>query len=165
MTDPEVERHSNGSRRSIKRVPLVDRFWMNVRKSEGCWLWEGGLSRGGYGAIRSSGKMRRAHRLAWELYYSAPVPEGIYVLHSCDQPRCVSPLHLRLGTHSENMADRKSRRREARGEHVGRAKLTSENVLEIRESTVSAGKLAKVYGVSDVTICNVRNMRYWKHVQ
>ena len=83
---------------------LIDRFWEKVDKSSECWNWLGVKSKG-YGQIKVNGKHRYAHRISWDLHY------GVYlgnldILHSCDNPSCVNPKHLSLGTHKENMADR-----------------------------------------------------------
>ncbi len=86
--------------------PLEERFWAKVRKSDGCWEWTGAANRQGYGRIalgRASGP-RRAHRIAWELTHG-PVPDGLWVLHHCDNPPCVRPDHLWLGTRADNARD------------------------------------------------------------
>ena len=89
--------------------PLEQRFWPKVQKSDGCWLWiAGGDSETGYGRIRAGGRgttQLLAHRAAWELT-NGPVPDGLWVLHHCDTPRCVRPDHLFLGDHADNMGRR-----------------------------------------------------------
>ena len=91
---------------------FVDRFWRRVSKGDECWLWTAYKS-GGYGVLCCGrrGLNRRAHRVAWEIT-NGPIPEGLYVCHSCDNPSCVRPAHLFLGTQSHNMSDmwRKERR-------------------------------------------------------
>lgn len=89
-------------------VPIEKRFWEKVKKASNdeCWLWLGGKTYGGYGVIGSGGRhgLIRAHRLSWEIANSK-IPEGLWVLHKCDNPPCVNPKHLFLGTQSDNMND------------------------------------------------------------
>ena len=88
-----------------KPEPMEIRFWRFVEKTEGCWLWTGAKTGGGYGYIRRSGKEKMsAHRASWEMH-NGPVPEGLWVLHRCDTPACVRPDHLFVGTRADNMRD------------------------------------------------------------
>lgn len=87
--------------------PLADRFWPKVQKGEGCWEWIGSRNAAGYGKMTVGGRGAghvRAHRVSWELA-NGPVPEGLWVLHTCDNPPCVRPDHLWLGTRLDNMRD------------------------------------------------------------
>lgn len=77
------------------------------RNDRGCWLWAGTKDMDGYGSIRHGDKMKRAHRLSWELH-KGPIPAGAHVLHKCNNPACVNPSHLSIGDHLANMQDRKS---------------------------------------------------------
>jgi hypothetical protein len=169
-------------------LPLGPRFWSKVDKSGGddaCWLWAGKNLVQGYGRLDGpiSGKKMLAHRLAWTLTHGA-IPDGLCVLHRCDTPLCVNPAHLWLGTRAENNADcnnkgrrnqahgdacasRKYRDRMPRGEQVNLAKLTTENIHEIRAlaaAGTSSPKIAKAYSVDRSTIRNVLNGRTWFHV-
>ena len=115
----------------------------------GCRIWQGTCASGhmGYGAMRVDGKMRVAHRIAWELEYGA-VPEGKILLHSCDVPQCVEVSHLRAGTHAENMRDCLERGRKQLG-------LTEEQVHKVRELWglgVSITRLSRDFDVSRKTI-------------
>lgn len=86
---------------------IAERFWQKVQKGDGCWVWTGAVvlgKREKYGRFLFNGKVRGAHRVAWELT-NGPIPEGIFVLHHCDNPPCVRPDHLFLGTNSTNMLD------------------------------------------------------------
>jgi len=96
----------------------IDRFLNKINKTPTCWLWEGCLRTDGYGCFRLNGKTRTTHRLAYE-WLVAPIPLGLQVLHRCDNPSCVNPNHLWLGTHGDNMRDAAAKGRLAsqKGEH------------------------------------------------
>lgn len=88
----------------------MDRFWSRVDKDGACWEWAGARHPQGYGVFSAGGRSLRAHRFAFQLA-NGPIPEGMFVLHSCDNPPCVNPAHLRLGSHADNMRDMSARRR------------------------------------------------------
>lgn len=135
------------------RQPVQTRFWPKVRVAEGCWEWLGARQTSGYGAFRMSQprRMVAAHRAAYELTYG-PIPEGLVVCHHCDNPTCVRPDHLFLGTLADNSADMVAKRRSCAGQRHGNHKLTTAQVAEIRRlyaaGTVSQHKLAEAFGVS-----------------
>jgi HNH endonuclease len=83
----------------------VDTLFDNAEPSGDCWLWTRAKNSKGYGIVRTYGRIRRAHRVAHELR-NGPVPDGLFVCHSCDTPGCINPDHLWTGTHKENVADR-----------------------------------------------------------
>lgn len=155
-----------------KRGPNADnwiiRFWRYVEKTENCWLWVG-LSKGHpYGTIKVGNRGVGAHRASYELHYGA-FERSLHVLHKCDNPRCVRPDHLFLGTHQANMKDRNKKGRFARlaGEKNGEHVLIEKQILKIRRSRpkVSVKELATLYGVSVACIEDVIYRRTWKHVQ
>ena len=80
------------------------RFWSKVKKTQDCWIWTASRTDRGYGSFGLDGKVRRAHRVAYELAVG-PIPDGMSILHACDNPPCVNPAHLRVGTQVQNMAD------------------------------------------------------------
>ena len=136
----------------------------SVNAKTGCWECTSSPDNE-YGRIRLNGKQHLAHRVSWETHNGA-VPDGLLVCHRCDNPKCINPEHLFLGTHSANMADmsRKGRRRgivAVNGERHGRAKLTNSDVIVIRSSVQSAKSLACDYGVSDRQIRNIRSGKSW----
>ena len=95
----------------IHSLPWEFRFWVRVVKRKGgCWEWIGPRDRYGYGRASRIKKPVRCHRYVWE-QYNGPIPDGLCVLHSCDNPPCLNPAHLRLGTHQQNVNDRSSRGR------------------------------------------------------
>jgi hypothetical protein len=104
-----------------------------------------------------------ASRVAYEICVG-PIPDGLHVLHNCDNPSCVNPRHLFIGTHVDNMRDMASKGRAPRGERSGNAKLNAEQVKEILESEVSSRKLAPMYAVSDRQIRSIRAKQWWKHI-
>ena len=131
-----------------------------------CHEWIGSINDSGYGAFVVNGKREFAHRVAMRLQ-GYTLSGGECVLHKCDNPKCVNPEHLFIGTRMDNNADakRKGHHRFAIGELQGCAKLTEEAVLEIRASNKSNRKLAAYYGVGYSTIKDARNGKTWKHVQ
>lgn len=151
-----------------KVTPWQDRFWTSVenRGGEGCWPWIGGKDDRGYGKASVGGqKWKRAPRVAWELT-NGPIPDGLHVLHRCDNPPCVNPAHLFLGTNRDNHADKVAKGRQARGERCGHNKLTEDDVVAIRYAVVVCGarqrELSRALGVSAQTVCNVVNRSSWR---
>ena len=83
----------------------MERFWSKVEKTDGCWIWMASRDPKGYGTFGFEGRVHKAHRVAYILAFGE-VPNGAHVLHSCDNPHCVNPSHLRPGTHTDNMQDK-----------------------------------------------------------
>lgn len=112
----------------------------------------------------TKGRYARAHRIAYRMFKGA-IPHGMVVMHTCDNPWCINPKHLAIGTHGDNYADMRTKERYRRGEGVYLSKLTEDNVRKILLSSSSLSDLAKEYGVSKSAIWSVINRRTWKHVQ
>lgn len=165
----------------IKFLPIVlteiqiQYFWEKVAivDRELCWEWTAGRNRTNYGmfALELGPEKKiihyQSHRVAWFLTYG-PIPDGLIVCHKCDNPPCVNPAHLFLGTYQDNARDRasKGRSRPRKGETNGNSKLTLEQVLEIRSRfkprVVTRVKLAEEYGVNVETIGRIVQGRGWK---
>lgn len=130
-----------------------------------CWNWTAAKNERGYGKYGADRAWVLAHRKAYELL-CGPIPSGFEVCHSCDNPSCINPFHLFLGTHQENMEDMaaKGRHGKAIGEQQGSSKLTTANVIMIRTSPLPSTKLAVILGVSATRIQQIRKGKGWKHV-
>lgn len=112
---------------------VLERFEVKVRKTETCWIWTAGCL-GGYGRFRFNGCTQNAHRVSWELF-CGPIPSGMHVLHDCDNPPCVNPAHLFLGTNIDNIADRHRKGRDAKGTKNGQHTMPERTVRGDRHWT------------------------------
>ena len=150
---------------------LEDRFWAKVAKRDGeaCWLWLAG-NKGGYGLLRRPGRNSPqvyAHRLSWEIHHG-PIPRGILVCHRCDNPPCVNPAHLFLGTSRENMMDASRKGRTAVGERSPRAKFTNAVVLDIRRRHRSGQRPNDIARALDIPRRSLDPIIYgktWRHLE
>jgi predicted DNA-binding protein (UPF0251 family) len=166
---------------------LYNRFISKVKRTDGdgCWTWTANTRNGRYGAFHMFDRDVMAHRASW-LLHRGEIPDGMCVCHKCDNPICVNPGHLFLGTASDNMRDmsRKGRggvakgarngkstkpEKTPRGESAGQSKLTNEQVMALRAdgrlSGLSQRKLAEKYGITQATVWNILNGNTWKHLQ
>lgn len=123
-----------------------------------CHVWQWCTDHKGYGrGLERQGQRTRAHRQAWIATYG-PIPDGLWVLHRCDNPPCVNPDHLFLGTHADNMADMVRKGRSTLGQRNGQAKLTDEDVVAIRTATdTTQVALAARYGISQPYVSRIRS--------
>lgn len=125
----------------------------------GCWLWTGSTERRGYGRLRVNGRIRKAHRISWELHVGA-IPIGMGVCHKCDTEECVNPDHLFLGTHAENMADMVAKGRSGASKRCGvlhpLSKFTDEEIRTIRNAAGTQQAIAALFGTTQSTIWAIR---------
>ncbi len=144
-----------------KPKPPEERFWAKVEKGGGCWLWKGGVSPNGYGkfSIRPHRFMYSAHRIAYELV-NGPVPDGMFVLHTCDNRLCVRPEHLRLGSQKDNLLDAVKKGRLSK-------RLTLLQIQQIRtvKARPSTALLARQYKVTPNTIRRILKNEIWRGIQ
>jgi len=151
---------------------LENRFWASIENKSisgaDCWEWVKGKDEKGYGGIFESGRGRiKSHRLSWEINVGE-IPEGFHVLHKCDNPSCVNPAHLWLGTHQDNMKDSKEKGRRPMGEDNVRSKLSVQEVKTIRKlrkDGMKYSELAKMFNVSRQTIPDIINGRCWSWLE
>lgn len=154
---------------TVAGLELKERFFLYVEQGEACWTWIGATDRYGRGRFRNPGGTCVAPRLAWE-FENGPVPEGLRVLHSCDNPNCVNPDHLWIGTQRDNLDDMRKKNRHHHppvmfGESNPFSKLTKDNVIEIRASTNKTNvELGARFNVHPNTISYVRSGKTWGHV-
>ena len=145
---------------------LKELFWEQVRKTDSCWLWTGRIQHGaGYGMFRTF-KRIYAHRISYEIH-KGRIPPGLHVLHHCDNPPCVNPDHLFVGTMKDNIADAVSKRRHAFGSRNGHAKLKEDDVRIIRHcwrNGESQASLGRKFGVSSSTINHIVHGQSWRLV-
>ncbi len=152
----------------------IARFWSKADQASsphGCWLWTGcSRNRDGYGGVNINGSHECAHRVAY-IIARGPIPEGMEVCHNCpggDNPRCVNPAHLFLGTHLDNMADRERKgRRRAIGAKNGSTKLTEDQAREIRRRGLSGencAALGREFGISRSVAWAITRGRDWQHL-
>lgn len=141
-------------------MELTKRFWSKVIKGVDCWKWDAARLTDGYGSFSIKGKTQRAHRVAWELA-NGEIPGGVHVLHRCDNPSCVNPTHLFLGTNRDNIVDSISKGRTNRGTKNGGHKLSEAQVREIRSSSDTLHSLANRYGISIGHAYDIRKRLKW----
>lgn len=160
-----------------------DEYWRNVVRPndpDACWIWHGSIGKNKYGRMTlDTGERVGAHCYSYELHHGEITDRSLEVCHSCDNPPCVNPKHLFVGTHAENMADAKAKNRMActrpgwseaikkflpRGERHHNATLNADSVRLIRTSNEPSNVLAARYGVHAMTVNAIKRFESWKHI-
>lgn len=142
-------------------------FWPKVQRGgpNDCWPWLAACNheRGGYGVFNDRGRMYRAHRLAFELGTGIS-PGRQVVMHTCDNPPCCNPAHLKLGTQAENIADQVAKQRQPRGEKNGQSRLSKVDVLAIRklkQGGASSAAVARAFGINETAVYKIHSRQRW----
>jgi hypothetical protein len=150
-------------------IPLSVKLERHTKDENGCWVWSANKDRDGYGVLTHHRKKQlRAHRASYEFYKGA-IPDGAFVCHSCDNPSCINPDHLFIGSPKDNTQDmiRKGRKGTLLGSVHGMAKLTEEDVTGIRAAREKGELLASIatrYGISFQHVSLIARNKSWRHV-
>lgn len=155
-------------------MTIAERFWCYAGRTntgDECWHWSGHSNSKGYGDLFVEGKYELAHRLAWRIHFGE-IPVGIFVCHHCDEPSCVNPRHLFLGTHADNMADMMAKGRHSHasrnsGEENPHAKLNGIDVQLIRRARAAglrASEIARDFGICTRHVRSIVSRQYWPDV-
>lgn len=148
-------------------ISIATRFWSKVSKTGACWLWTGALDKDGYGHIWTGKRSPSANRISYEINIG-PIPAGMSVCHTCDNPQCVNPAHLFLGTNLDNINDRIQKSRCARGARVGNSKLTDNIVEQIKEKFNTGSAMSNIAKEFNLQLQHVRlivKSKIWKHIK
>lgn len=146
--------------------PFEKKFWAKVQKTETCWLWTGTVNNKGYGETRYEGRFALSHRVSF-IIHKGPIPEGMVVRHRCDNPPCLNPKHLELGTIAENTKDKIMKQRQAQGTTQGHAKFTEQTLREakrLRSDGWTYLELERHFNISRQTISKAVRGETWRHV-
>ncbi len=145
---------------------LRDAFdrYADVGGPSDCWEWTGTITSDGYGRAQCAKEKWSAHRLSYHIF-RGPIPNGLFICHTCDNKKCVNPSHLYAGTAQDNSNDAVERGLQPRGIDMHNSVLTPKDVREIRCSEKSSRALAKQFSVSQATIMKVLTGRTWGHVK
>jgi hypothetical protein len=142
-----------------------DRFLEKVvRHPDGCWKWSAFCMKNGYGLFRRADRHHLAHRVSYELFVGH-LPAGMEVMHVCDNRNCVNPEHLCLGTHVDNVKDCLNKKRHAFGVRHGLAKLSEDQVRDIRAASGTQRTIAKQYDISQAQVSDIKLKKRWAYLQ
>lgn len=159
----------------MNNLSLEDRFMKYVQKSDdpdGCWEWIGCKNSDGYGSFKINNKTYSSHRVSYALFIG-DIPDRMLVCHSCDNPNCVNPAHLWLGTNKDNVTDMYNKGRQShvgapKGENHWSHKLTEQKIYQIHkmiEQGHAQRKIAKMFEISESTVSYIKSNLRWKHIK
>ena len=146
------------------RERLIDTLTkIAVTDTDKCVKWVGYIQPNGYGQVTVNTKVKLAHRVAFATFHGK---EPEVVMHACDNPSCVNVRHLKAGTHTSNVADKVSKSRQTKGSQITQAKLTEEQVLQIRglRDTMTQACIGAKFGVTRSIINRIINRKLWRHI-
>lgn len=159
-----------GQYQRVIKTTLADRLMKKtvINEQTQCWEWQGSTSSFGHGEIYIGGtgpnarKRTMTHRASWEIH-NGPIPDDLCVLHACDNPACINPKHLFLGTKSDNSRDMVEKNRQRSGENLPQSKLTWTQVAAIRKcNSLTQAEIAAIAGVTASVISQIKNNKNWK---
>jgi hypothetical protein len=145
---------------------MLQRFMakVSITPKTDCWLWQATKNKDGYGHFGVAASLpRKAHRVSYEMFCEE-IPAGKIICHRCDNPSCVNPDHLFVGSHADNSRDRDDKGRQALGRRNGKSRLSEDDIPEIRASSLSERATAKQFGVHRGTVNAIKSGRTWSHV-
>ena len=154
----------------FRGMPAKDRFFRQLQKSEGgCWTWTSSVDKDGYGIFRgvvSENGYTRAHRFSYAFHTGEIIPDGIMVLHSCDNPRCVNPDHLSLGTGTDNQRQKwaRGRGKTLKGAELPHAILTEDQARAVLHDPRTYTQIAADYKIAPSTVGSIKQRVSWKHI-
>jgi hypothetical protein len=171
-----LRRHGNVNSTLKYHFDTVEEYFFSkvkITKTNSCIFWPARKLESGYGMISAKGKKRLSHRLSYEIHFGK-IPKGMVICHRCDQPSCVNPRHLFIGTHKDNVYDCINKKRNVTppihtGKNNHHTKLTETKVIEIRKSyasgKINSYELAKKYNVTRQNIMSIVKLETWKNVK
>ena len=167
----QTERQSKFHTGYLRKFTTLEKLWMRIerRGEDECWPWKSYSHPNGYGSFFDNGVRRPAHRWLWIELFGEP-EDGLWVCHRCDNPICCNPNHLFLGTPKDNAIDCVNKLRRPMGSKQWLAKLTDDQVLEIKRKLKTYGprsnsRIAREYGVGHELISRIKLGKTWKHIQ
>ena len=168
ITKGQPNHYLRGHRAEMRRS-FIERFWSNVNVAgpDECWEWKAAKNSNGYGEFYDGIGQVLAHRYAYEIT-NMSILKGLACCHTCDNPSCVNPAHLWVGTQHDNMTDKVQKNRQQRGERVPGAKLTTDDVREIRRLCADGTQqkaVAHMYGIGTGAVCRIVKRQRWAHVE